>query len=121
VPLPIPRRRWVCRNCGADWKEEEVPQASSGEAAGSGADRGALITVARFVTPWEAQLARTLLESDGLEACVVEERLPPVSFLSGEPLALNRVEVREDDASRALEILAELETLDDGEEIPASE
>lgn len=120
VPLPIPRRRWICRHCGADWKEEEMPQLPP-NGAGSGPSRGALVTVARFVTPWEAQLAKSLLESDGLEACVVEERLPPVSLLSGEPLALNRVEVREDDASRALEILAELETLDEGEELPASE
>ncbi|HSK76243.1 MAG TPA: DUF2007 domain-containing protein [Thermoanaerobaculia bacterium] len=121
VPLPIPRRRWICRNCGADWKEEEIPQAALEEAAFSGPRRGALITVARFVTPWEAQLAKSLLESDGLEACIVEERLPPVSLLSAEPLALNRVEVREDDATRALAILAELETLDDDEELPASE
>ena len=89
--------------------------------ADTGPSRGALVTVARFVTPWEAQLAKSLLESDGLEACVVEERLPPVSLLSGEPLALNRVEVREDDAPRALELLAEIEILDEGEELPASE
>lgn len=120
VPLPIPRRRWICRNCGADWKEEEMPQLPPHE-ADDGPNRGALVTVARFVTPWEAQLAKSLLESEGLEACVVEERLPPVSLLSGEPLALNRVEVREDDAPRALELLAEIEILDEGEELPASE
>jgi Putative prokaryotic signal transducing protein len=119
VPLPIPRRRWICRNCGADWKEEQMPQLPPGDGAGS--SRGALVTVARFVTPWEAHLAKSLLESEGLEACVVEERLPPVSLLSGEPLALNRVEVREDDVSRALELLAEIETLDEEEELPASE
>ncbi|HKV11982.1 MAG TPA: DUF2007 domain-containing protein [Thermoanaerobaculia bacterium] len=119
VPLPIPRRRWICRNCGADWKEEQMPQLPPGDDAGP--SRGALVTVARFVTPWEAQLAKSLLESEGLEACVVEERLPPVSLLSGEPLALNRVEVREDDLSRALELLAEIEALDEGEELPASD
>jgi Putative prokaryotic signal transducing protein len=119
VPLPIPRRRWICRNCGADWKEEEMPGSLSEEE--DAPSQGALITVARFVTSWEAQLAKSLLESEGLEACVVEERLPPVSLLSGEPLALNRVEVREDDAARALELLAEIEMLDDGEELPAAE
>jgi hypothetical protein len=120
VPLPIPRRRWICRNCGADWKEEEMPGFPSGEES-TGPSQGALVTVARFVTPWEAQLAKSLLESNGLPACVVEERLPPVSLLSGEPLALNRVEVREDDAARALELLAEIERLDDGEELPVAE
>jgi hypothetical protein len=119
VPLPIPRRRWICRNCGADWKEEEMPGGLSEEE--DAPSQGALVTVARFVTSWEAQLAKSLLESEGLEACIVEERLPPVSLLSGEPLALNRVEVREDDAARALELLAEIEMLDDGEELPVAE
>ena len=119
VPLPIPRRRWICRNCGEDWKEEEMPGSLSKEE--DAPSPGALVTVARFVTSWEAQLAKSLLESNGLEACIVEERLPPVSLLSGEPLALNRVEVREDDAVRALELLAEIEMLDDGEELPVVE
>ena len=64
-----------------------------------------LVTVARFTTPWEAHLARTLLESEGIEACVMEERLPPVNLLTGEVRAFNRLEVREDDAVRALDLL----------------
>jgi Putative prokaryotic signal transducing protein len=73
-----------------------------------------LVTVGRFTTPWEAHLARTLLESEGIEACVLEERLPPVSLLTGAPLALNRVEVHPEDAERALVILSEVEEI--GEE-----
>ncbi len=75
-----------------------------------------LVTVGRFATPWEAHLARTLLESEGIDACVLEERLPPVSLLSNTPLALNRVEVHPADAEQALAILAEVEDLDDEEE-----
>jgi len=64
-----------------------------------------LITVGRYPTPWEAHLARTLLESEGIDACVLEERLPPVSLLNNTPLALNRVEVHPEDAERALAVL----------------
>src|SRR5947209_11074641 len=75
-----------------------------------------LVTVGRFPTPWEAHLARTLLESEGIDACVLEERLPPVSLLTNNPLALNRVEVHPADAERALALLAEVEDLDVEEE-----
>jgi hypothetical protein len=73
-----------------------------------------LVTVGRFPTPWEAHLARTLLESEGIDACVMEERLPPVSLLTNTPLALNRVEVHPADAERALALL---EAVGDGMDI----
>ncbi len=69
----------------------------------------ALVTVGRFYTPWEAHLARTLLESEGIGACVHEERLPGVSLLTGAPTALSRVEVYPEDVERALEVLATVE------------
>jgi len=108
LAIPVPRRRWSCRGCGSDWKDEEIgiePDGSEGETEEEDfmAD---LVTVARFTTPWEAHLARTLLESEGIEACVLEERLPPVNLLTGEARAFNRLEVREDDAARALDLLA---------------
>ena len=76
----------------------------------------ALVTIGRYSTPWEAHLARTLLESEGIDACVLEERLPAVSLLTGEPSAMSRVEVHPEDAERALEILAEVEELDEASE-----
>ena len=76
----------------------------------------ALVTVGRFPTPWEAHLARTLLESEGIDACVMEERLPAVSLLTGERVAMSRIEVYPEDAERALEILAEVEELDEASE-----
>lgn len=102
LAIPVPRRRWSCRGCGLDWKDEEI----EGEEEDFMAD---LVTVARFTTPWEAHLARTLLESEGIEACVMEERLPPVNLLTGEVRAFNRLEVREDDAARALDLLAQIQ------------
>lgn len=104
IPLPVPRKRWRCRGCGSEWKEEEGDQEPQEEIGMS-----LLVTVARFPTPWEAHLVRTLLESEGIEACVLEERLPPVNLLTGEIRAFNRVEVYEEDATRALSILAGLE------------
>jgi hypothetical protein len=77
-----------------------------------------LVTVGRFTTPWEAHLASTLLESEGIDSCVREERLPPVSILTGVPLALNRVEVYPEDAERALALLAEIAA---GPELPELE
>jgi hypothetical protein len=132
IPLIIPRKRWKCRNCGEEWKEYEVRagrpvEAEIPEPASDAADLEAplleveeidpttLVTVARYTTPWEAHLARTRLEVEGLLACVHEERLPVVNLLSGELLALNRLEVMAEDAEQAREILAAGEILANGD------
>jgi hypothetical protein len=98
--LPLGRRGYRCGECGILWRVEEI----RAEPAAAGAE--ALTTVARFHTPWEAHLARTYLESEGLRCCVLEERLPAVHLLSAQPVAYNRLEVRRGDAARAAEILA---------------
>jgi putative signal transducing protein len=121
--LPILRRAYRCGDCGSLWRLEEIggtPRLEDGfpdagaAAPGPGGHSGrggqgddtSLSTVARFHTPWEAHLARTFLESEGLRCCVLEERLPAVHLLSAEPVAYNRLEVRRADAARAAEILA---------------
>lgn len=119
--VPLPRWRWLCQHCGSDWEEDAI--GAHREEVEDVPEPPVLVTVGRFITPWEAHLARTRLEAEGIEACVAEERLPPVSFLTGAPLALNRLEVYEEDADRALEILNE-ETWADAEEeeeLPASD
>ncbi len=124
--LPISRRAYRCGDCGGLWRLEEIggappledgfpaagaappgPGGHSGQGGRDGqGDDTALSTVARFHTPWEAHLARSFLESEGLRCCVLEERLPAVHLLSAEPIAYNRLEVRRADAARAGEILA---------------
>jgi Putative prokaryotic signal transducing protein len=111
MALPVPRRRWNCRGCYSVWKDDDLGFEQSEELA----DLPELVTVGRFTTPWEAHLARMLLESEGIDACVLEERLPPVNLLTGlltgEVLALNRLEVNEEDAPRALSLLAEIRAM----------
>jgi len=121
-PIPVPKNRWLCRSCGAAWNEEDLPPRRPA-APGPGAtaetpaiedldgaetvDRGLdLVAVGRFTAPWEAHLARTLLESEGIAACVLEERLPFANLVSGQLVALSRLAVRAADAVRAREILA---------------
>jgi Putative prokaryotic signal transducing protein len=112
--LPVSRRGYRCGDCGILWGVEEIggqartgpdPAPPDAGASLAGEDT-ALHTFARFHTPWEAHLARSFLESEGLRCCVLEERLPAVQLLSAEPVAYNRLEVRRADAGRAAEILA---------------
>jgi Putative prokaryotic signal transducing protein len=112
--LPMSRWGYRCGDCGVLWKPDEIesgrrleptlPETSDGVPVEAG--NAPLITVARFSTPWEAHLARTLLESEGLRCCVLEERMPAVHLLSAAPAAFNRLEVHQADAQRAGEILA---------------
>ncbi|HEY0556205.1 MAG TPA: DUF2007 domain-containing protein [Thermoanaerobaculia bacterium] len=91
-------------------KEDAVQEESPMERENAvPSESGALVVVGRFYAPWEAHLARTLLESEGIDACVHEERLPAASLLTGAPTALSRLEVHPEDAERALAILAEVE------------
>jgi hypothetical protein len=127
--LPVSRTGYRCGDCCMLWKPDEIerwrrlgpgdlepaadslpaPQAALAAPPpddGWDAPEAPLTTAARFHTPWEAHLARTLLESEGVRCCVLEERMPAVHMLSAEPAAFNRLEVRQADAARAAGILA---------------
>lgn len=108
--LPRSRAALRCGDCGVLWRQDELSGTERGAAAGQDDDeafaRLPLLTVARFHTPWEAHLASTLLESEGIRCCVLEERMPAVSLLSAEPPAFNRVAVQQADAARATAILS---------------
>jgi Putative prokaryotic signal transducing protein len=125
--LPVSRKAYRCGSCGILWNAQEIggeplptaadrpPEGTStegdagdpaGDPAAASAAKAPLATVARFHTPWEAHLARTFLESEGLRASVVEDLLPAVNLLSAQPAPRNRLEVRQGDARRATAILA---------------
>jgi hypothetical protein len=93
--------------------EEDEAELLSQQAAAAQEDQVDLVTVGRYVTPGEARLVRSLLEANGIAACVSEERLPPLSLLSDKPIAANRVEVHRQDAEEALALLAAAETPDE--------
>jgi hypothetical protein len=99
----------------------EVNEREEGAEPAVDRETEALVTVGRFYSPWEAHLARTLLESEGIDAVVFEERLPGVSLLTGEPTALSRLEVCASDSQRALTVLADALAAGSDAELPASE
>ncbi len=88
--------------------EEPEPDAAKEREEPAGRRHPDLVTVARFPAPWLAHLARTRLEAAGIEACVFEERFPPVDLLTGADLALNRVAVNAVDEALAREVLGEV-------------
>jgi len=92
--------------------EDDGPVAGEPDEPNAEPEALALVAVARFYSPWEAHLARTLLESEGIDACVHEERLPGASLLTGAPTALSRVEVYPCDVERALAVLDTVEELE---------
>ncbi len=76
---------------------------------------GSLVVIRRYASDFEAQLARTILEANGIAALVLHDdaggMLPSLSFVEGVRLAV-RVEQVED----ALELLADEEQRGDGED-----
>ncbi len=66
-------------------------------------DLETLVTVGAYASPWEAQIARACLEAEGVESVIADEhlgRLWCATTVGG--IKLN---VREDDATRAAELL----------------
>ena len=70
---------------------------------------GQLVTVATFVTPAEAELARQRLEHDGIPACLAEEHTGAVLGLTTGGLSSVKVMVNAADRERAEAILAATE------------
>lgn len=66
-----------------------------------------LITVAHFDFPWEAQLARARLESEGIEAWVADEHTIGMQWLYCNALGGVRVQVDVEDLYLARAILCE--------------
>ncbi len=74
-----------------------------------------LVTVGKYESGFEVHLARTRLESEGIDAAVVDEHLADYNMLYGRTMGGIRLLVRESDLARAREIL-EVETPTQSEE-----
>src|SRR5262245_51488297 len=67
-----------------------------------------LTTIATFWNPVEANLARARVEDAGVEAALADEGVAGVNWLLTSAVGGIKLQVREGDAERALEILAEV-------------
>lgn len=66
-----------------------------------------LVTVSRYSFPYEAHLARALLESEGIPAFVADEHTINMQWLYSDAMGGVRLQVPEDWAQQAWDILAE--------------
>lgn len=64
-----------------------------------------LVTVATFSIPYEAQLARGLLESNSIEAFVADEQMIGINWLYSNALGGVRLQVTENNAEQAMQLL----------------
>src|SRR6185437_8815829 len=64
-----------------------------------------LITIASFALPVEAHLARTKLESEGIEAHVADENIVSINWLYSNAVGGVKLQVPESQADRARQIL----------------
>ena len=66
-----------------------------------------LVTVSRYSFPYEAHLARALLESEGIPAFVADEHTINMQWLYSDAMGGVRLQVPEDWAQQAWDILSE--------------
>ncbi len=66
-----------------------------------------LTTIARYTYPYEAQIARALLDSERIQAFIADEQTINMQWLYSDALGGVRLQVAAEDAKRALQILQE--------------
>ncbi|MBV0932635.1 putative signal transducing protein [Marinobacterium weihaiense] len=66
-----------------------------------------LVTIARYTYPYEAQIARALLDSEGIRAFVADEQTINMQWLYSDALGGVRLQVAAEDVERACQLLAE--------------
>ena len=64
-----------------------------------------LITIASFDHPIHANLAKTRLEAEGIDCVLIDEHITGMNWLWVPAIGGVRLQVRESDAERAMEIL----------------
>jgi DNA-directed RNA polymerase subunit RPC12/RpoP len=68
------------------------------------------VVIARFIQPWRADLTVSLLESEGVQSFLVDDHLARTEPVSSILAGGIRLLVRDEDASRASEILRRAES-----------
>jgi hypothetical protein len=63
------------------------------------------ITVATYNNPWEAHLARTKLESEGISALVLDDQTASINWFYSHTTGGVRLQVRQADAEQAIQLL----------------
>ncbi len=69
----------------------------------------ALVTIRRYLWPHEAQIARSLLESEGIDAVVQDAHLAQIDWLYIQAIGGLRLQVAAADAAQAAAVLAAVE------------
>jgi hypothetical protein len=68
-----------------------------------GPDR--FVTIATYTGPWEAHLARARLESEDIQALVLDDQIASINWFYSNAVGGVRLQVRESDREKALGIL----------------
>ena len=66
-----------------------------------------LVTIGRYSFPYEAHIARALLESEGIPAFVADEHTINMQWLYSDAMGGVRLQVSKDFAAKAIELLQE--------------
>lgn len=66
-----------------------------------------LVTIARYTYPYEAQIARALLDSEGIDAFIADEQTINMQWLYSDALGGVRLQVAAEDAEWAVRVLNE--------------
>jgi predicted RNA-binding Zn-ribbon protein involved in translation (DUF1610 family) len=91
----------VCTDCGTSLADGGPPQTEELRPE----PEGSLVTVGRFREPQLAHLAKTKLESEGINAFVRDEYTVGVNWLLSNAIGGVKVKVSEEDEQRAIEII----------------
>lgn len=73
-----------------------------------------MLTIATFINPFEAHVARGKIEAAGIHAVVIDDRTAQVNWLYTAAIGDVKVQVTDEDADRAREILLADDELYDG-------
>ncbi len=105
-----------CAKCDVDLMPELPPEPHEepGPVAANRTEK--FVTVANLINIIDVDLARAKLEADGIEVFTLDESTVSANWLFSNAIGGVKLQVREEDAERAREILAQKPVPEDGSE-----